>query len=230
MGEKKQKEAARNKWKKILVVTVGVLFVVLMVVSSMGSSWINGLAVAKPGDIVTLDYTLYDSSGLPIVTTDQQVFKDAIAKGNGMIYSKQLSVTANQSYGDAVYPVQIYTVGNGWGNQFAIFSKEYDAVSSGIVGMKVNEKKTISLPADNTMTQLWSPEQLARNNVNLTTLSIGDIITMGVSNNPSALQGNASEITNLRLAEVTRKSNAGAVVDFGYPRIDVSVASINAKH
>ena len=229
MGVKKLIEAARKKWKKILVVTVGVLFVVLMVVSSMGSSWISSLAVAKPGDIVTLDYTLYDSSGLPIVTTDQQVFKNAIAQGSGMIYSKQLSVAANQTYKDAIYPVQIYT-GNGGSSQFAFFSREYDAVSSGIVGMKVSDKKTIALPADNSMTQLWSPEQLARNNVNLTTLSIGDVIAMGVSNNPSALQSNTSEIINLRLAEVTRKSNEGAVVDFGYPRMDVSVVSINAKH
>jgi len=230
MGEKKQKEAARNKWKKILVVTIGVMFVVLMVVSSMGSSWISSLAVAKPGDIVTLDYTLYDASGIPIVTTDEQAFRSSIAKGSGMIYSKPLSVTVNQSYADPIYPVQIYTVGTGWGNQFAIFSREYDTISSGVIGMKANEKKTITLPTDDSMTQLWSPEQLARNKVNLTALSVGDIIAMGVSNNPTAMQGNASEITDLRLAEVIRKSNEGAVVDFGYPRIDVTVASINAKH
>jgi len=230
MGEKKQKAAAGRKWNKILVIVVGVLFVVLMVVSAMGSSWINSLAVAKPGDLVTVDYTLYDSSGTPIVTTDQQVFKNAIAKGSGMIYSKQLSITANQSYTDAIYPVQVYTVGTGWGNQFAIFSREYDAVSSSVVGMKANDRKTISLPADNSMTQLWTPEQLERNNVNLSALQVGDIISMGVSDNPSELKANSSAITDIRLAEVTRKSDAGAVVNFGYPRIDISVASINTKH
>jgi hypothetical protein len=230
MGEKKQKAASGRKWNKIIAIIVGVLFVVLMVVSAMGSSWINSLAVAKPGDIVTVDYTLYDSSGNPIVTTNQQVFENAMAKGSGMIYSKQMSIIANQSYTNPIYPVQVYTVGSGWGNNFAIFSREYDAVSAGIVGMKANDKKTIALPATDSMTQLWTPEQLTRNGVNLSVLRVGDVIAMGVSDNPSAMMSNSSALTDLRIAEVTQKSDAGALVNFGYPKIDISVASINTKH
>jgi hypothetical protein len=228
MGEKKQKEAAGRKWKKIAAIVVGVLFVVLMVVSSMGSSWISSLAVAKPGDLVTLDYTLYDSSGSPIVTTNQQVFEAAIAKGSGMIYSKQLAITANQSYTDPVYTVQVFTIGNGWGNQFAIFPMEYDALSSGVVGMKAKEQKTITLPADASMTQLWSPEQLKRNNVNMTNIRVGDVLAMGVSNNQQEAESNLTSL-NFRVAEITGKSDAGATVDFGYPKIDITVASINAR-
>jgi FKBP-type peptidyl-prolyl cis-trans isomerase 2 len=230
MGEKKRKETAKRNWNKIIAIVLGVLFVVLMVVSSMGSSWINSLAVAKPGDIVTLDYTLYDASGSPIVTTDQQIFKNVVSQGGGMMYSKQLTVAANQSYGSPIYSVDVYTVTSGWGNQFAIFSREYDAVSSGIVGMKANEKKTITLPADQSMTQLWTADQLTRNNVNLSALQVGDVIAMGVSDNPTAMADNTSSFTSLRIAEITRKTDEGATVDFGYPRIDVSVASINSKH
>ena len=228
MGEKKRKEAAGKQWKKIIAVVVGVLFVVLMIVSSMGSSWISSLAVTKPGDVVTLDYTLYDASGSAIVTTNQQVFENTIAKGGRMIYSKKLSITANQSYTDSVYPVQVFTVGNGWNNQFAIFPKEYDAISAGIIGMKANERKTISLPADGSMTQLWTAEQLTRNNVNMTNIRVGDILAMGVSNNAEELQSNATDL-NFRVAEITGKSDAGATVNFGYPKIDVTVATINAR-
>nr|WP_319375149.1 hypothetical protein [uncultured Methanoregula sp.] len=229
MGEKKRKEAATKNWKKIVAIVAGVLFVVLMVVSSMGSSWISSFAVAKPGDSLTLDYTLYDSSGSPIVTTDQQIFKNAAAKGGAMIYSKQLSVIANQSYTDSVYPVDVYTIGNGWGNQFAFFPNEYTAISSGIVGMKTNEQKTIRLPADSSMTQLWTTDQLLRNNVNLSNIRVGDVLAMGVSNNPLEEKSNTTAL-NFRVAEITGKTDSGATVDFGYPRIDVKVAAINTKH
>ncbi|MFA4861087.1 hypothetical protein [Methanoregula sp.] len=227
MGEKKRKEATGKKWNKIIAIVVGVLFVVLMVVSSMGSSWINSLAVTKTGDAVTLDYTLYDASGSPIITTNQQVFEKAIAQGSGMIYSKQLSITANQSYTDSVYPVQVFTVANGWNNQFAFFPKEYEAVSAGVVGMKTNDKKTISLPVEASMTQLWTPDQLSRNNVNLSKIRVGDMLAMGVSDNREELSNTTSP--NFRVAEITGKSEAGATVDFGCPKIDITVAAINAR-
>ncbi|MFA4877759.1 MAG: hypothetical protein WC586_10120 [Methanoregula sp.] len=228
MGEKKRKEASKKNWNKIIVVVVGVLFVVLMIVSAMGSSWISSFAVTKPGDVVTLDYTLYDYSGNPIVTTDAQLFKDTVTKGGSMIYSKQLSITANQTYTDPVYPVDVYTVAGGWGNQFAFFSREYGAISSGIVGLKTKDRKMIALPAENSMTQFWSAEQLIRNNVNLTRIQVGDVLAMGVSNNPAESQNDTASLS-FRVAEITGKTNAGATVDFGYPRIDVSVAAINAK-
>ena len=46
MGEKKQKEKKVAQWKKIIVVGACVLFVVLMIVSGMGSSWISAFSVA----------------------------------------------------------------------------------------------------------------------------------------------------------------------------------------
>jgi FKBP-type peptidyl-prolyl cis-trans isomerase 2 len=229
MGEKKRKEAATKNWKKIVAVVAGVLFVILMIVSSMGYSWINSLAIAKPGDHVTLDYTLYDSSGSPIVTTNEQLFKNTVTKGGAMIYSKQISIAANQTYTDPVYPVDVYTVGTGWGNQFALFPREYTAISSGIIGMRANDQKTITLPADDSMTQFWTVDQLQRNNVNLSSIRVGDVLAMGVSNNPLEEQSNTTSL-NFRVAEITGKTDAGATVDFGYPRIDIKVVSINTNH
>ncbi|MDO9324518.1 MAG: hypothetical protein Q7T80_06120, partial [Methanoregula sp.] len=73
MGEKKQKEKAVAQWKKIVVVGACVLFVVLMIVSGMGSGWISAFKVIKPGDAVVVDYTFYDAGGNAILTTDQTV-------------------------------------------------------------------------------------------------------------------------------------------------------------
>ena len=230
MGEKKQKEKKVAQWKKIVVVGACVLFVVLMIVSGMGSSWISAFTVAKPGDVAVIDYTLYDAGGNPIVTTDQTLFKQVATQGKFVFFSKQISFTSNQSLARTIFPVQVYSTGSGWANQFALLKPEYDAMSSGIVGMKVNEQKRINIPSSASMTQLWSPELLKRNGVNLSDMNVGDIIPMGVGDNPEEMATNKSSITYMRIGEVSRITPQGAVVDFGYPSADIRVVSINKNN
>ncbi len=80
------------------------------------------------------------------------------------------------------------------------------------------------------MTQLWSPEQLQRNGVNLTDINVGDVLAMGVSDNPEEMATNQSANTYVRVGEVSRKSNEGVVVEFGYPAVDIRVVSINGNN
>ena len=229
MGEKKQKEKTVAQWKKIVVVGACVLFVVLMIVSGMGSGWISAFAVIKPGDVAVIDYTLYDAGGNPIVTTDQKLFTQVAAQGKPVLFSKQISLTSNQTLAHPLFPVQVYSTGSGWANQFALFTPEYEAMSSGIVGMKVNEQKRINIPSTTSMTQFWSLEQLNRNGVNLTDINIGDILSMGVSDNPEEYAANTSTMTYIRVGEVANKSPEGVVVDFSFPVIDVRVVTINKQ-
>ena len=49
------------------------------------------------------------------------------------MYSKQLTITANQSPSTAIFPVQVYTAKSGWNNQFALFASEYTTISTGVV-------------------------------------------------------------------------------------------------
>ena len=230
MGEKKQKEKKVAQWKKIVVVGACVLFVVLMIVSGMGSSWISAFSVAKPGDVAVIDFTLYDAGGNPIVTTDQTLFKQVATQGKFVLFSKQISVTTNQSLSSTLFPVQVYSTSSGWANQFALFRTEYDTISSGIVGMKANEQKRINIPSSTAMTQLWSPELLMRNGVNMSDINVGDIIPMGVGDNPEQMASNKSSLTYMRVGEVSRKTAEGAVVDFGYPSADIRVVSINKNN
>jgi hypothetical protein len=230
MGEKKQKEKTVAQWKKIVVVGACVLFVVLMIVSGMGSSWISAFAVAKPGDVAVIDYTLYDAGGNPIVTTNQQLFTQKASQGKFLLFSKQITVTTNQSLAHSLYPVPVYTTGTGWDSQFALFATEYNAMSSGIVGMKVNDQKRITIPSTQSMSQLWSLQQLKRNGVNLSDINVGDILPMGVSDNPEEMATNTSTMTYVRVGEVSQKTPEGVVVDFGYPAADIRVVSIKGNN
>jgi hypothetical protein len=230
MGEKKQKEKTVAQWKKIVVIGACVLFVVLMIVSGMGYGWISAFKVVKPGDVAVIDYTLYDAGENPIMTTDQQLFRQTRDQGKSVLLSKQISLTANQSLAHPLFPVQVSSTSSGRLVQFALFKPEYDAMSSGIVGMKVNEQKRVTFFSNTTMTQLWSPEQLALNKVNMSEINVGDFLTMGVSDNPEEMATNKSVLTYMRVGEVARKSTLGVVVDFGYPTADIRVISINGNN
>jgi hypothetical protein len=229
MGEKKKKEASTKLWQKILIVGACVLFVVLMIVSGMGSGWLSIFTVVKPGDTVVIDYTLLNAEGNPILTTDQQLYIKDSTMNRGLVLSRPISITANQTLAKSLYPVQIYTTASGWTNQFAIFSPEYNAISTSLVGMKINEQKRISIPSGNSMTQNWSADQLTLNKVNISDINVGDVLAMGVSDNPDVEITNTSAITYVRTGEVIQKTQSGVIVDFGYPAADIRVVSINKR-
>lgn len=227
MGDKKQKEAMIKKAKQALVVGACVLFVVLMILSGMSSHWLNIFTVIKPGDKVVVDYTLYDINGNPVLTSNQQTYAKAATNGRNIIISKQLSIITGQNLTKSIYPVSIYSGSSGWTKEYALFSMEYDAINRALVGMKTGDQKRILLP-NSSMAQEWSATQLTNNGVNIGDITLGDILAMGVSDDPEAMATNTT-ITYTRVGQVTSKNDESVIVDFGYPSADISIVSINAN-
>lgn len=229
MGEKKKKEAAMKMVNKVLIVSACVLFVVLMIISGMGSSWLTMFSVIKPGDTVVIDYTLYDAAGNPVITSEQTTYNQAVTQGRDIFATKQLTIISNQTMEKRIYAVQGYASTGSNIQQLAIFSPEYNAISSGIIGMKINEQKRIAISSDVSMTNELSVEQLALSKLNLTDISVGDIFFMGVSDNTEENTNSTTPNTYLRVGEVSAKSTDGVVVDLSYPNVDVRVVSINKR-
>jgi len=224
MGTKKQAEKSKKMWIKILAVIACVFFAVVMVLSSMGSSWIASFATVKPGDVAVVDYTLRDAQGTPIMTSNQQLYTQLTSQGSGLLYSKPLTITANQSFGTKIYPIAFYTSSSGWSsqNQFALLSTEYNTISSGIVGMKANSQKTISLVDASPQPTFWSNDKLALNGMNSSSLQAGEFIYLAMNQTDSSAQ------SYVRIGEVTNKTADGVTIDISYPSIDVTIDSINA--
>lgn len=226
MGEKKQKEQQVRTIYKVLAVAGCVLFVVLMIVSSMGTSWITAFKSVKPGDAVTIDITIRDKSGNPLVTSDQTLYRQLLESGTGLYFSRYLVVMANQSSTEAMIPIPVYSPNAGWESSFALFGGERDAISTALVGMRANEQKTITIPFTDSMTQTWSAEQLTAQGVNVTGVHIGDRLAMAVSDTES-LAHNASESSySVRLGQITGKNAESVTINFGYPTIDIKVVAI----
>ena len=228
MGGKKQKET-KKIWVKAVIAMACVFFALVMVLSAMGTGWLSFFTVIRPGDTVTIDYTIRDGNGNPLVTTDQQVYKSVAGSGSGIFFSKQLVIQANQSSNKAIIPIQVYSAESGWSKTFALFGGEFDAIASNIVGMKDNEQKSIRIPFRDSMTQTWSVAQLKSNGVNITDVQIGDQIAMGVSDTPELEKNTTASSYSIRIGEVTKKSADGVVISFGYPTIDVTIVSINNR-
>jgi hypothetical protein len=229
MGVKKKKEESTKLVSKILIVCVCVLFVGLMILSGMGTGWLTIFSSVKSGDTVVIDYTLFDAAGKPIVTTEKSTYDQAVAQGSGIFGSKQITITANQTMEKPIYSILVYPSNGGKVQQLALFSSEYNALSSGIIGMRVNEQKRIAISPNTTMTYDWSAERLALNKINLSEITVGDSFFMGVSDNPEAAANNTTASAFLRIGEVTKKSPEGVVVNFSFPAIDVRVVTINKQ-
>jgi hypothetical protein len=229
MGVKKKKDETTKLVSKILIVCVCVLFVGLMILSGMGTGWLTIFTSVKAGDTVVIDYTLFDAAGKPIVTTEKSIYDQAVAQGSGIFGSQQITLAANRTMEKPLYTIPVYPSNGGKVQQLALFSSEYDAVSSGIIGMRVNEQKRISISPNMPMTYEWSAERLALDKVNLSDIRVGDSFFMGVSDNPEGAANNTSANTYLRIGEVAEKSPEGVVVDFSLPVIDVRVVTINKQ-
>jgi hypothetical protein len=228
MGDKKQKEAAMKKVKQVLVVGACVLFVVLMILSGMGSSWLTMFTVIKPGDNVVIDFTMYDANGNPVLTSSQQTYTKAAEKGRNVIISRQLSIIPGQNLTSTIYPIMIYSNTEGWTKDYALFSTEYDAINRQLAGMKTGDQKRIQIP-NSSIAQEWSAAQLYNNSVDINNLKVGDFFALGVSDDPEAMVKNTS-ITYTRVGQISNKTNESVIVELGYPTADISIVSINAKN
>jgi hypothetical protein len=200
-----------------------------MILSGMGTSWLTIFTSVKAGDTVVIDYTLFDAAGKPIVTTEKSTYDQAVAQDSGIFGSKQITLAANRTMEKPIYTIPVYPSNGGKVQQLALFSSEYDAVSSGIIGMRVNEQKRIAISSNMSMTYDWSAERLALNKINLSEINVGDSFFMGVSDNPEGAANNTTANTFLRVGEVVSKSPEGVVVDFSFPVIDVRVVTINKQ-
>ena len=226
MGEKKRKEEKVKTWYKVLAILACIFVAALMVISSLGSSWISALRVIQPGDSVTVQVTVHDANGDPLLTSDQNLYENLITANRGVFFAQNMVFVANQNTSSALVAVPVYSPNNGWSDTFALFSTEYDTIGQSLVGMKTNEEKTLTLPVTEEMTQTWTAANLKSQGMNITDIHVGDQLSIAVSNS-AALEKNATSSSySVRVGEVTAKSTEGITVSFGYPTIDIKVVKI----
>jgi len=233
MKEKKQaqKNSGTAGWKKVLVIAVGLTFVVLMILSGMGTSWITGMKGAQPGDTATIDYTIRDGGGNVIITTNPSIFNASLKNGGSMVFlTARMSVGVNSTAATDVVKVPAYHPQVGQ-LQFGLFSPEVEAISQGLTGMKRGESKTVPFLTDSSFSRHMTAEEFQGIGGNYTNVRIGDPFLLAFVENPIVKLDNTTDpdLYISRVAHVTGKDSDGVTVDFGYARAEITLDQLNNR-
>lgn len=225
----KTKKASTWTGTKIALVVVGVLFVIFMIVSSLGVSWLTSLKGTESGDVATVAYTIYDDQNRPIVTTNQKLYNDTLSKGGTVFYTNPLDVQVNVTTMTNItrIPVQYQQ----YQTYFGLFRDEMNQMARGISGMKLNEQKRISLvmPNDPLETQMTT-EQFAILIKPVNETHVNEQFALALSEHPMVnLENTTPKDQYLRTFYVKKLSPEGLDMKYGYSTIDLQIISLKNR-
>ena len=227
---KKEKKTEIFPWKKVFVIAVGVLFVAMMVLSAMGMSWLQSFRTVMANDTVIIDYTLRDTMGQPVLTTDQNLYQTAIGRGYPVFLTSPLTVRAGYIGNLPFTGVQAenyYISQSGQEIRFGLLGQELDALDAGVLGMKTGEMKTIHFTFNDSLIITMKNYEFTAIGGNFTQTSLGDLVPIGFSETPmvQGMDEYNSTPTNavLRIAIVVNKTADAIEVQHRYPSADITV-------
>jgi hypothetical protein len=233
MGMKGFRHKAESKkepvnWTKYLIVTACVLFAVFMILSMLGMSWLNIFSQAKPGNSALVDFTLRDAQGRAVVTTVNGVYTQAQASKILTLMSNQMPIRVNISETRDLIPIQVVNPSSQGGLiDFGLFSPELDAISYGLMGMKVGESRTLRVPIASQLSRTMSKEQFANiTGDSFSGMKVGDQVPISFSETPQISLDNSTPTTYLRTSMITAISGENVTINYGYPTIDITLTEL----
>ena len=224
----KPEEPGTALWKKVLFVSVGVLFVVLMVVSSMGTSWLNVFQTVKPGAVVVTDVTITDDQNRPVLTTSESVYMNGLKENRSGFLVSPFVLDAGLPYTDTVKTVPILAPQGGV--NYTLFGEEYNAITMGVTGMHPGGTKTISLDSNVTEERNYTAEEFEQLGGDFGNTSIGDEMVLSFVENPAALYDNTTTPSYaLRTTHVVNRTDDSLVLSFSHARADLTVSQVRSQ-
>lgn len=224
----KKKSGKRSK-TQIAIVAFGVLFAFFMV-ASYASPAMSAFKTVQSGDSVLIDYTICDDAGVPILTTNQQVQTDGLAKNHYVFLASQMTLVAGGNYSveDSIYPVQAVIPGVVQGN-FGLLPWEMTDIKDGILGMHQGASKKIPINSESSSLVVGATES-DRLGLNFSQVNVGDsfVEQMTISPNATVYTDPSSAISYYRIGKVTAKNNENLTLNFTYATADVTVQSITS--
>jgi hypothetical protein len=225
---KKENKKEIFPWKKVFVIAVGVLFVAMMVLSAMGMSWLQSFRTVMVNDTVTIDYTLRDSMGQPVLTTDQNLYQTALSRGGLTFLTSPLTIQAghigNPGY-TGVEADNYYMSQKGEQIRFGILGLELDEFDAAVLGMKTGDMKTIHFTFPDPLTISFTKDEFAAMGGNFTAIGAGDLMPLGFSETPVLGGGINSTPENAvwRIGTVINKTGDSVEIEHRYPSADITV-------
>ncbi|HUU76621.1 MAG TPA: hypothetical protein VMW63_11135 [Methanoregulaceae archaeon] len=230
----KKKEKYRKKslsgWdtKKIGIVLVGVFFAVAMVLSLMPMSVFSTFKTADAGNIVIVDYTLRDDRNQPVATSNQNIYNTVLQQGGIILLTDYLRVPVNLSTEKEITTIPVRNEGY-QGAPFGILATEWNAISSGVMGMRESGSKTVSVEENPGLILTMDREKFENLGLNFTRASIGMEIpvVVTVQSYENILNNTTPQDFALRLGYVSDKTTNEISLNHAYTRIDLRLVRID---
>lgn len=223
---KEKKTGSGWSLQKVGIIVIGVSFAIIMVVSSLGMSWLITLNPATAGDHATVAFTLYDEMGRPVLTSDLKKFNQTYEAGNTVWMCGPLSMYVGETSSKEIVPVPVFNYMYGE-SRYALFSAEYNAIAQGIAGMRQGDTKKIAISSLGGLEREMDVEQFEAIGGNFTMVVPGDQIILGFAEQPtSSVKTNETPSIVIRTGYVTSKTADGIRVNFAYPTAEVSIREL----
>ncbi len=222
-----KKSGGGVNWTKVAMVILGVGFVVVMIVTSLGTGWLVGMKPAQSGDIAYCDVTLKDIQGRTVFTTNERIFNASLEQGNPVWIANPMAIPVNSSTENLIEPVTAYLPGTGQAS-FAFLGPEYNQIAAGLAGMKERETKRIPFEQNPGFQREMTEEEFAGIGGNFTEAQVGDQLIFGFTTTPMiSAEDNTTPGYALRTVTITSKSDGNITVAYGYSAADVTILQIS---
>jgi len=222
-GKNTKKSTWVQSWGKIFLVMAGILFVGVMIITSMGTSWLVAMKPAQSGDVAYVDVSLKDELGRTVFTTNQRVFNMSLEKGTLAVWlAEPMVIRVNDTTMDLVKPVPAYLSVKGW-DSFAFLGPEYNQVAAGLAGMKEGETRRITFVQDPFFQRELSREEYTQMGGNFTASQEGDLSIFGFATDTTISAGNDTPQYALRTVTLKDKTDTNITVNYGYSGADITI-------
>lgn len=222
-----KKSGKGMNWTKAAMIVLGVGFVMVMIVTSLGTGWLVTMKPAQDGDVAYCDVTLKDDLGRTVFTTNQRIWNATLEKGNLAWLANPLAVPVNMSTENLVEPITAYFPGGGQAS-FAFLGPEYNQIAVGLIGMKEGETRRIPFEETTAFQREMTEEEFAGIGGNFTEAKAGDQLIFGFTTAPMiSADDNTTPGYALRTVTVTNKTEETVTVVYGYSAADVTILRLS---
>jgi hypothetical protein len=229
--EKKGKPAKKNggwttSWAKIFLVMGCILFVGVMIITSMGTNWLVTMKPAQPGDTAVVDITLKDELGRPVFTTNERIYTQAVEKNQTVWLAQYLTVTVNRTTNNPVETVPA-TLSGKETEYFAFLGPEMNQITSNLVGVKEKSTKQIQFVRDPQFQTVTDREGFESIGGNFSTVVDNQQMIFGLT--IPSINGddiNSTPQYALRTVLLKNKTNETVTIDYGYRTADITILKL----
>jgi hypothetical protein len=225
-GKNTKKSWGGFSWAKAFLVMGCILFVGVMIISSLGSNWLASLKPTQSGDIAYADVTLKDELGRTVFTTNQRIYNATLEKGTVAWQASPMTIKVNNTTRNLIEPIPAYLPATGEVS-FAFLGPEYNQIAAGLVGMKEGETKHISFIQNPSFQQELNQEQFAQMGGNFTMAQEGGLTIFGFTTSPMISADNTTPQYALRTVTLKNKTSTNITVNYGYSGADVTILKLS---